>query len=62
MNERMVLCPVCRVAVPDRDYWTHSQQHQRGCGHMNFIITTAAVGLAIGWWLGVMYLTALVLA
>jgi len=29
MAEPMVLCPVCRTAVPDRDYYRHAQAHQQ---------------------------------
>jgi len=28
MGEPLVLCPVCRVAVPDKDYYRHAQKHQ----------------------------------
>jgi hypothetical protein len=24
----MVLCPTCRIAVPDKDYFAHSKKHQ----------------------------------
>ena len=30
MSERMILCPVCRVAWPDSKYYEHAMSHQRG--------------------------------
>lgn len=30
MNEPTILCPVCRIAVPDRLYYQHAREHQRG--------------------------------
>lgn len=29
MAESMILCPVCRVAVADKDYDRHAAEHQR---------------------------------
>jgi hypothetical protein len=27
--EPLVLCPVCRVPIADKDYFAHAQAHQR---------------------------------
>jgi len=27
-SDARVLCPVCRAAVADRDYWSHAIRHQ----------------------------------
>ena len=57
--EPMVLCPVCRVAIPDREYYAHARTHQKG--YVNLAYAIAAFALACIWWVGFAYLVALVI-
>ena len=61
MAERLILCPVCRTAWPDSKYYAHSREHQRGAGVVNLLLVVSATALSIGWWVGFIYLVALVL-
>ena len=60
MSDRLILCPVCRQAVRDADYYAHARSHQSG--HLNLPIACAAVVMSIVWWVGFFYLVSLVLA
>lgn len=36
----MVLCPVCRIPILDRDYYAHAQKHQKAKGGRDIRLPT----------------------
>lgn len=47
MNERSILCPVCRVAVPDRVYYQHARDHQKGRASGAVLVMCTIVEIAL---------------
>jgi len=47
MSEKMILCPICRTAVPDRLYYAHAKAHQ--AAKLRSVVGAFA-WMAFCWW------------